>query len=357
MGSGVTSRTCVRTADRQVELRETPIPEPRGHEALLRVRLATICGSDLHLVDDFPMPRGVDALPLGHEVVGEVVAIGSEVRRFTEGRRVVPSCMYGCGACVNCQRGRTQLCLTYGRVVGMSNALAGGQGDYLLIPHADVNMAPVPDAVDDREAVLAGDIMSTGFGAVEAAGIRAGDTVAVFAQGPVGLCATAGARALGAGLVIGVESVPRRREMALRLGANVVFDPEEAGEAVRELTGGRGVDIAVEALGRRATFEAAVAATRLDGTVTSVGVYPADRALPLPVDGAFYSRRVITSLCPGGSDRLTRLLGLLEHGRTGLGALFTHTMPLADVAEAYECFRERRDGAIKIAVVPDGAAA
>jgi alcohol dehydrogenase len=356
MGSGVVSRTCVRTVERAVELRDTPVASPGSHEALLRVRLATICGSDLHLVDDFPMPRGVDALPLGHEVVGEVVAVGSQVRRFTEGQRVVPSCMFGCGACVNCQRGRTQLCLTYGRVVGMSNALAGGQGEFLLVPHADVNMAAVPDAVPDTEAVLAGDIMSTGFGAVEAGGIRAGDAVAVFAQGPVGLCATAGARTLGAGLVVAVESVPERREMALRLGANVVLDPDEAAEGIRELTGGRGVDLAVEALGRRATFEAAVAATRLDGTVSSVGVYPADRSLPLPVDGAFYSRRVVTSLCPSGSDRLARLLGVLEHGRTGLGALFTHTMKLSEVASAYDTFRHRRDGVVKIALIPDGPA-
>jgi threonine dehydrogenase-like Zn-dependent dehydrogenase len=218
-------------------------------------------------------------------------------------------------------------------------------------------MAPVPDAVPDVEAVLAGDIMSTGFGAVEAGGIRAGDAVAVFAQGPVGLCATAGARALGAGLVVAVEGVPERREMAMRLGANVVLHPGEAAEGIQDLTGGRGVDIAVEALGRRETFEAAVAATRLDGTVSSVGVYPAERSLPLPVDAAFYSRRVVTSLCPSGSERLTRLLGLLEHGRTGVGALFTHTMKLAEVAAAYDIFRHRRGGVIKVALRPDGVPA
>lgn len=356
MNSGIVSRTCVKIADGVVELREGPVREPRPHEALLRVRLATVCGSDVHLVHDFPMPRGVDALPLGHEVVGEVVAVGSDVRRFTEGERVVPSCIYGCGACSNCQRGRTTLCLTYGRVVGMSNALAGGQGDHILVPHADVNMAHVPEAVGDEEAILATDVMSTGFGALEAAGIRTGDTVAVFAQGPVGLCATAGARALGAGLVVAVEGVPQRREMARRLGANVVLAPEEAADGLRELTGGRGVDIAVEALGRRETFTAAVAAARLDGTVTSVGVYPDERSLPLAVDGNFYSRRVVTTLCPGGSDRLSRLLGILEHGGTGLGALFTHTMKLSEVATAYEVFTDRRDGAIKIALVPDASA-
>lgn len=353
MATGTTSRTCMKTANGVVELREIAIPEPRPHEALLRVRLATICGSDIHMVHDFPMPRSGEAVPMGHEMVGEVVAVGSDVRRFSEGQRVIPSCIYGCGACTNCLRGRTPLCLTYGRVTGITNALAGGQGEYIVIPHADVNMAHVPEAVPDQEAILATDIMSTGFGALEAGGVQTGDTVAVFAQGPVGLCATAGARTLGASLIIAVESVPERQEMARTLGANVVFTPDEAADGIRDLTGGKGVDVAVEALGRPETFAAAVAATRLDGTVTSVGVYATERSLPVAVDSNFYSRRIVTSLCPSGSDRLTRLLRLLEHGRTGVDALITHTMKLSEIVTAYDVFEHRRDGAIKIALVPD----
>jgi threonine dehydrogenase-like Zn-dependent dehydrogenase len=353
MANGTVSQTCVKTADGVVELRELPIPEPRPHEALLRMRLATICGSDIHIVHDFPMPRGVEALPMGHEMVGEVVAVGADVRRFSEGQRVIPSCIYGCGACSNCLRGRTQLCLTYGKVTGITNALAGGQGEYLVVPHADVNMTHVPDAVDDQDAILATDIMSTGFGAVEAGGVATGDTVAVFAQGPVGLCATAGARTLGASLIIAVESVPERQQMARRLGANVVLTPEEAADGIRDLTGGKGVDVAVEALGRQETFAAALAATRLDGTVSSVGVYATERSLPVAIDSSFYSRRIVTSLCPSGSDRLDRLLKLLEHGRTGVGELITHTMKLSEIVSAYDVFANRRDGAIKIALVPD----
>lgn len=352
--TGVVSRTCVKTGDGVIELRDVEIGEPRAHEALLRVRLSTVCGSDIHFVDDFPMPKRVESLPMGHEAVATVAAVGDDVRGFAEGDRVVASCLYGCGACPNCLTGALNLCTTYGaKMPGMSNTLAGCQGEYFLVPHADVNMARVPDGVADEEAILAGDIMSTGFGAVEAGGMRAGDTVAVFAQGPVGLCATAGARALGAGLVVAVESVPERVAMAQQLGANAVFAPEDAVEGIAELTGRRGVDVAIEALGRPETFAAALEVARVGGAVSSVGVYASERSLPLPVDGRFYQRRIVTSLCPSGCDRLQRLMRILEHGRTGLGALFTHRMALSQTVEAYDLFKHRRDGAIKIALVPE----
>lgn len=349
----VVSRTCVKTADGVIELADVEVAEPREHEVLLRTRMATVCGSDIHFVDDFPMPRRVERVAMGHEAVATVEAAGSAVRGVREGDRVVASCLYGCGACRNCQRGRVNLCETYGTLPGMSNTLAGCQGDLFLVPHADVNVARVPDGLADEEAILATDIMSTGFAAVQRGGVQAGDAVAVFAQGPVGLCATAGARALGAGLVIAVESVPVRAAMARTLGADVVLAPEDAVEGIRERTGKRGVDVAIEALGRPETFQAALEATRVDGTVSSVGIYATERSLTLPLTAAFYQRRIVTTLCPSGTDRLQSLMGLLEHGRTGLGALFTHRMGLGATIEAYDLFKHRRDGAIKIALVPD----
>lgn len=347
------TRTWVKAADGVLEAHDLELPAPRDHEVLIEVRMATVCGSDLHFLDDFPMPRGVERLPMGHEAVGVVAAAGSAVRGVGEGDRVIASCMYGCGACRNCQRGLVGLCETYGKVPGMSNILAGCQGERFLVPHADVNVVRVPDDLADEAAILATDIMSTGFAAVERGGLRAGDSVAVFAQGPVGLCATAAARALGAGLIVAVERVPERVAMARRLGADVVFDPDDALEGIREVTDRRGVDVAIEALGHRDTFAAALQAARLDGTVSSVGVYAHDRALELPVGATFYQRRIVTTLCPCGSDRLQALIALLRTGRTGLEALFTHRLPLSRTDEAYELFKHRRDGAIKIALVPD----
>jgi alcohol dehydrogenase len=352
--TGVMSRTCVKTADGVVAIHDVEVPEPPEHGVLVQVRLATVCGSDVHIVDDFPMPRGVERLPMGHEAVATVVAAGDSVRTLAEGDRVVASCMYGCGACPNCQRGRVNLCQTYGTIPGMSNVLGGCQGEYIVVPHADVNAAKVPAELTDEHAILATDIMSTGFAAAERGGVEVGDTVAVFAQGPVGLCATAAARARGAGEVIAVEGVAERAEMARRLGASEVLAPEGAVDLIMERTGGRGVDVAIEALGRRETFAAALAVTRLDGTMSSVGVYARERALEVPVGATFYQRRIVTSLCPCGSDRLRALMQLLAHGHADLAALFTHRMGLGEIVAAYELFKERRDGVIKIALVPDG---
>jgi alcohol dehydrogenase len=351
--TGVTNRTWSKVGMSALELREAPVPVPGPDQAVLRTRLATVCGSDLHFLHEFPMPRGVGQVAMGHEAVGTVAAVGEQVRGFAVGDRVVASCVVGCGECANCLRGQLQICLTLGQVPGISNALGGCQGDYFVVPHASINMAKVPAGLSDEHAILAGDVFSTGFAAVERAGVRTGDTVAVFAQGPVGLCATAGARLHGAGLVVAVEGVPERAEFARRLGANLVLEPPGAVERLRELTGGHGVDVAIEALGRQETFTAALAATRLDGTVSSVGVYAAHRSLDVPVGLGFYQRRIVTSLCPGGRERLRRLFALAEHGPMDLSQLFTHRMPLSRTDAAYELFAARRDGVVKIALVPD----
>jgi len=250
--TGVVSRTCVKTADGVIKMVELEVPEPAGHEALVAIRMSTVCGSDIHYVDDFPMPKDIVHLAMGHEMVGTVVAVGATVRSVRAGDRVVASCLYGCGTCASCQRGLVSCCERYGSLPGVTNLLTGCQGDYIVVPHADVNMAKVPDGVSDDQAILATDIMSTGFAAVERGGVSAGDTVAVFAQGPVGLCATAtaAARARGAGQIIAIESIPERVELARQLGATTVLAPSQAGEGLAEATNGRGVDVAIEALGR-----------------------------------------------------------------------------------------------------------
>jgi alcohol dehydrogenase len=344
------SVTCVKTGMGKLELREIALPDLRPEDVLVRTTLATVCGSDIHFLDEYPMPPGRDALPMGHEGLGVVAAVGSAVKTLAEGDRVVASCVYGCGRCANCQHGDLQLCTVYGKIPGITNGLAGCQGEYFLVREADLNAAKVPDELSDEAAILAGDIMSTGFGAVERGGVSIGDTVAIFAQGPVGLCATAGARIRGAGLIIAVEGIPERAALARRMGANVVVEPGTAVEEILALTNGVGVDVAIEALGRDVTFRNALATSRVGGTVSSVGVYAAHRSLDVRVDGRFYMRRIVTTVCPAGSDRLRRLFDVALHGNVDLAALFTHRRKLDEVIETYDQFKNRQDGMVKVAL-------
>ena len=341
------SLSCVKTGQRQVGMTQIPYPdEPGPGQALVRMTLSTICGSDIHIVDEMPLPAG---LPMGHEAVGVVEAVGAGVTRFKQGDRVASCCLTSCGSCRRCLEGEPAICETFN---APGNLLFGGQGEYFLVNGAQNTLALIPGTLEDEQVLFVTDIMSTGFGAIERGGIRPGDTVAIFAQGPVGLCATAGARTLGAGLIIAVESIPERVAMAKRFGADIVLDPSEAVSRIMALTNNKGVDIAVEALGHQVTFENACAVTRLGGTVSSVGVYSAFPMLSLPTGGTFIHRKLVTTFCPAGTDRLTRLMALIETGKVDLRPLISHSMPLAKTPEAYDLFRARSGGVLKIALRP-----
>jgi len=336
---------CVKADTAKVEMQRVPVPTPGPGQALIKTRLSTICGSDIHMVDDFPLPPGT---PMGHEAVGELVDAGEGVTSFKQGDRVISSCFFACGVCPRCQEGNHQVCERYPIPFNM---LFGCQAEYYLVPHAELNVAKIPDELEDEAVLFATDIMSTAFGAIENADLRVGDSVAIFAQGPVGLCVTAAARARGAGLIIGVESVPERAAMAKRLGADVVLEPGTAVDEILQLTGGKGVDVAVEALGSQVTLENACKATRWGGAVSSVGVY-SHPTVTVPTDGTFLCRRLVTTLCPCGSDRLRRMMDMVRYGRVDLRPLWTHHMKLSDTPAGYDLFRSRRDGVIKIALRP-----
>jgi alcohol dehydrogenase len=281
--------------------------------------------------------------------VGTVHEVGPGVTRFQVGDRVIAPCLVGCGRCVQCLNGDYSVC------TGGGILLFGCQGEYYRVPFADVNAAKVPPEVSDENAVLASDIMSTGFGAIDRADLKFGDSIAIFAQGPVGLCATAGARARGAGLIITVESIPERVEMSKRLGANVVINPKEKDPVVEimSLTGMQGVDVAVEAVGTQATFDGATRAVRRGGTVSLLGVYgPLPQVSMTTMVPSFYHRHMVSTLCPGGAERMAHMLNLVRWGTVDLGVLFTHRMKLADTPKAYELFRSKQEGVLKIAITP-----
>lgn len=349
---------CIKTAIGKVEMMDLPVPKPGPGEIVVKTTLATICGTDMHFLDEFPneMVAGIypgvvlpQGLPMGHEGVGIVHEVGEGVTRFKPGDRVIASCLTSCGRCTECMHGDYSVCTGGGRLI------FGCQGEYYVVPHADISAAKVPDSVSDEQAIFATDIMSTGFGAIERAGAGFGDSVAIFAQGPLGLCATAGARARGCGLIIAVDAVPERLEMSKRMGANVVINPKEKDPVaeIMALTDNQGVDVAVEAVGTQPTFEACTRVVRRGGTVSSIGVYGLTPQVCMPTMApSFLHRRIVTTLCPSGRDRLEHLLALIQHGSVDLTPLFTHRMKLADAPKAYELFRSKAEGVLKIAVTP-----
>lgn len=225
----------------------------------------------------------------------------------------------------------------------------------LAAEKAQANLAPVPDGLTDEQVLMCPDIMSTGFAGAEAANIKIGDIVAVFAQGPIGLCATAGARLRGASLIIAVDGVDERLAISRRLGADVTlnFRKVDVVDEILKLTGGRGVDASIEALGLQSTFEQALRVLKPGGTLSSLGVYSGDLTIPL---GAFHAglgdNRIVTSLCPGGKERMRRLLNVVASGRVDLGALVTHEYTLDKIVDAYDLFSHQRDGVLKVAIKP-----
>jgi threonine dehydrogenase-like Zn-dependent dehydrogenase len=231
----------------------------------------------------------------------------------------------------------------------------GCQAEYVLVPNANANLAPIPDGLTDEQVLMCPDIMSTGFGGAESGAIRIGDTVAVFAQGPIGLCATAGAKLRGATTIIAVDSLPERLAMAQRMGADIVIYYKKVNvvEQIMQLTGGRGVDVAIEALGTQQTFESCLRVLKPGGVLSSLGVYSGKLTLPLDAFAAgLGDHTVITTLCPGGKERMRRLMKVIDASRVDLGGLVTHRFKLDQIEKAYDLFSNQRDGVLKVAIAP-----
>jgi threonine dehydrogenase-like Zn-dependent dehydrogenase len=351
-------RAAVFLGKDRIELREVERPVPGVGEALIRVTLTTICGTDVHILKgEYPVREG---LTVGHEPVGRIEALGQGVIGYAVGERVVVGAITPCGQCRACLSGDAAQCSHGGdgfTALGgwrFGNTINGCQAEFVLVPNAQANLAKIPDDLTDEEVLMCPDIMSTGFSAAERGNVRIGDAVAIFAQGPIGLCATAGARLSGASLVIGVDSIPKRLEVAKRMGADVVLDhtQQDVVAEIKRLTGG-GVDVAIEALGQRATFENALRCIRPGGTVSSLGVYAGHLTVPLDAIGAgLADQTIVMTLCPGGKERMRRLMSVVRAKRFPLHELVTHSFPLARIAEAYDLFSHQREGVMKIAIRP-----
>lgn len=346
-----TMRALIFHGPGQISLETVPIPKARAGEVVIRVTLTTICGTDLHILKgEYPVKPG---LVIGHEPVGIIHEIGEGVTGYEIGDRVLVGAITPCGQCNFCLAGNWSQC---GGAIGgwkFGNTIDGAQAEYLRVPYAQANLAKIPNELTDEQVILLADIASTGISAAESADLQIGDSVAIFAQGPIGLCATAGAKLKGASLIIAVESDPVRTRMARRMGADAVFDfnQHDVVEEIKHITGGRGVDVAIEALGTQSTFENALRVLRPGGTLSSLGVYSGKLSIPVEAFAAgLGDHKIVTTLCPGGKERMRRLMELVRQGRLDLTPLLTHTFPLERITEAYQLFGERREGVIKVAI-------
>jgi 2-desacetyl-2-hydroxyethyl bacteriochlorophyllide A dehydrogenase len=339
----------------EVRLDERPDPEPiAADDAVVRVEATGICGSDLHIY------HGRVAIEpgfvVGHEYVGTVVAAGDAVRGVVVGDRVLGTYCTACGACFHCRRGEYHKC-DGGRVFGHGatlGSLQGTQADLVLVPNANLTLRRVSEGLSDDVALFAGDVAGTGYHAVcgDAAmpePLEPGATVAVLGLGPVGLCAVQVAKSSGASQVVAVDTVPERLRMAQSFGATPVHLTEEDPRGrVKELTEGRGVDLAVDAVGHPDALDLACRLARKAGTVSVIGVY-AERAevhMGIVWIKALRWRTGHANVI----GHLDRVLAMLSAGVIDPAPLVTHHMSLDDAPEAYEIY-DRRE-ALKIVLTP-----
>jgi threonine dehydrogenase-like Zn-dependent dehydrogenase len=329
---------------------EKPIPEAGPYDAIIKTSAALVCTSDSHTVRGAIGQRS--NITLGHEAVGTVFKVGSHIKLFKPGDRVAVGAITPDWGDVASQAGHSS---QSGQPLGgwkFSNTKDGVFAEYFHVNEADANMAKIPDQVQDETAVYTADMMSTGFAGAEAADIPIGGTVAVFALGPVGLMAVAGAKFRGAGTIIGVDSVPARQELAKYYGADFVVNPlkEDSVAKIMDLTGEVGVDSAIEALGAEITFQNAIKVTKAGGTISNVGYHGKGDIVGIPrlAWGVGMAEKTIkTSLCPGGRLRLTRLLRLLENKKIDPTKMTTHTFKFDDADKAFEIMDKKLDGVIK----------
>ncbi|MGQ0668266.1 MAG: alcohol dehydrogenase catalytic domain-containing protein [Actinomycetota bacterium] len=330
------------------------VPDPRiedPHDAVVRVTTSAICGSDLHFLHGkAPLEPGET---LGHEAVGVVEEVGSDVERFRPGDRVVVAFDIVCGHCWFCRVGQTQLCEDF-RNLGagvFGGGLGGAQAELVRVPFADANLLSIPDGMADERALFVGDILTTGYYGAAVAGVSPGDTVAVIGAGPVGFFCVQGARVHGAAQVLALDLEPGRLELAARAGATPVNVKEQHPQmAVAEWTEGRGADVVIEAVGSLDALESAVDVVRRGGTVAVVGMYTSE-SLEVPV-GIWWTRALriqFAGICPVHAW-WERAMTEVVTGRIDPLPVISHRLPLSDAARGYELFDSRE--ATKVLLEP-----
>ena len=334
----------------EVRIEEKPDPEAVGSdEALVRVEASGICGSDLHIYHGrVPVEQG---FTIGHEFVGTVLDAGGDVGRVAVGDRVLGCFHTACATCAACVRSDYHRCEN-GRIFGHGSKLGdlqGAQAELLVVPRANLTLRRVPDGMSDEVALFAGDVMGTGYHAIAHAGMQSGDTVAVLGLGPVGLCAVQAAHAAGAVKVFAIDTVEQRLQMAAGFGATPLhLTEDEPKRAVRAATGGRGVDVVVDAVGDPAPLEMAISLARDAGTVSGIGAYAGRGEVLLGL--AWLKGLTLRLGLANVIAHVDRVLALIEAGKLDPSPLVTHRMKLDEAEAAYELYDQRE--ALKIVLTP-----
>lgn len=336
--------------DMALEERPRPKLEDAG-DAIVRVTLASICSSDLHIKHG-AVERARPGVIVGHEFVGVVEEVGGDAGGLAPGMRVAASVETFCGECEFCKRGQVNNCVDTNGGWALGCRIDGGQAEYVRVPYAKNGLTLIPDGVSDEAAIFTGDILSTGYWGAKIGEIRPGDTVVVIGAGPTGLCTLMCARLYGPATVIAIDVDEGKLDLARAQGlADVCLNPLtcDVEAEVARITGGKGADATFEVAGADSTFELAWKVARPASNVVVLALYEGSQVLPLP---SMYGKNL--TFKTGGVDacELDRILRLIEAGKLDTGCLITHRLPLADAMEAYDIFENHRDGVIKCVLVP-----
>ena len=334
----------------EVQVDEVPEPELLApDDAIVRVEASGICGSDLHIYHGRVQIE--PGFVIGHEFVGEVTAAGDDVSRVAVGDRVLGTYGTACGECFFCRREEFHKC-DEARVFGHGKALgslSGAQAELLLVPHANLTLRKIPDGLTDDVALFAGDVMGTAYHAVDSRPLAEGETAAILGMGPVGLCAVQAAKAAGASEVVAIDTVEDRLRMAESFGATAVHLTEQDPRAeVKKLTEGRGVDLAVDAVGHPDALDLALRLARKAGTVSVTGVYAEKTEVHMGV--LWIKALTLTSGHANVIKHVDPVLELLAAGDLDPAPLVTHHMSLNEAPDAYRVYDNRE--ALKIVLTP-----
>lgn len=331
------------------ELIEKPKPEALDpKDAVVRVTLSSICSSDLHILHG-AVPQAEVGITVGHELVGIVESVGSEVTKIKPGDRVAVNVETFCGECFYCKRGYVNNCTSGGWMLGCR--IDGGQAEYVRVPYADNGLTPIPDNVSDEQALFVGDILATGYWAAKISEISEEDTVLIIGAGPTGLCTLECVQLYSPQQIVVCESDKSRRHFVRLHYPNVkVIEPTKCLDFLKTITDGRGADRVIEVAGSKDTFELAWRCARPNAIVTIVALYENKQILPLP---RMYGKNL--AFKTGGVDACDcdKIMQLISEGRIDTTHLITHRFPLSRIQEAYDLFANRADNVIKTAIYPD----
>lgn len=344
-----TMKAAVYTRAEGITLQDVPCPKLQSEkDVIIKVELSTICGTDIH-IQHGALPVD-DGLIIGHEFVGEIVEVGSEVHKMHVGDHVAANCITSCGECYYCKHGYTNHCEHGGWIFGYK--IDGCQAEYIRVPYADQTLFRIPEGVSYKDVLFVGDILSTGYFGAKRGEIQPGDTVVVIGGGPVGMCAMASARLFGAASIIAVDTIDSRLQAAVDNGvADVALNSRNVDviEAVKKMTEGRGADVVIEAAGVKATFDLSWQVARPNAVVSIVALYSEAQELPLQT---MAGKNLTIKSGWVDSVNMGELIQLIANKKLNMNFLATHEAPLNDILKGYEVFGKRQENCLKWVVTP-----